>query len=241
MGVFKMRKIFDTSRELVLSRYKEGLRLCRPVSDSIYPETRKLNYLFHMPFSIYFLTTESEVCNMNEAGLDINGLDSLRVIKGKTVIDVFGYIPGNEAVIENDKKVLSRKNMQIFAEEIIYSTKKPIKFLSFKYPCYGEDYQLNGVFGFSMIVGNAVHLAKSMEMVLMTGLFNSVSSLKTSKFSKREQEILVYMRKGKTALGIANELNLSKRTVEAYIENIRNKTGMESKNNVLEMLETYYF
>ena len=52
-------------------------------------------------------------------------------------------------------------------------------------------------------------------------------------FSKREKECIFYMLRGKTTKQISELLNLSKRTVDYYIENIKNKTGCRTKSELL--------
>jgi DNA-binding CsgD family transcriptional regulator len=51
--------------------------------------------------------------------------------------------------------------------------------------------------------------------------------------SSRELECLFYTLRGKTAKQAAEILNLSKRTVESYIENIKNKFGCNTKSDLL--------
>jgi DNA-binding CsgD family transcriptional regulator len=52
-------------------------------------------------------------------------------------------------------------------------------------------------------------------------------------FSKREKECIFYLLRGKTTKQTSEILNLSKRTVDYYIENIKNKTGCRSKSELL--------
>ncbi len=53
--------------------------------------------------------------------------------------------------------------------------------------------------------------------------------------SKREAECLCYMAFGKTMKEIASCLNLSPRTVEFYVDNMKKKTGLCSKSQLLNM------
>ncbi len=53
--------------------------------------------------------------------------------------------------------------------------------------------------------------------------------------SKREAECLCYMAFGKTMKEIATCLNLSPRTVEFYVDNMKKKTGFYSKSQLLNM------
>jgi DNA-binding CsgD family transcriptional regulator len=52
--------------------------------------------------------------------------------------------------------------------------------------------------------------------------------------SRREAQCLFYLIRGKTTKGIANKLNLSRRTVEHYIEAIKNKFNCCNKSDLIE-------
>jgi DNA-binding CsgD family transcriptional regulator len=55
-------------------------------------------------------------------------------------------------------------------------------------------------------------------------------------FSKREHECLASLAKGKTVKEIANNLNLSPRTIEFYVGNAKKKVGCNYKNQFIEMV-----
>lgn len=54
------------------------------------------------------------------------------------------------------------------------------------------------------------------------------------KLSTRELECLFYLVRGKTVSDISNLLLLSKRTIESYIDNIKYKTGCQTKADLIE-------
>ncbi len=110
-------------------------------------------------------------------------------------------------------------------------------------------------------ITNIENLAKLSEPTLGNGVFangcsggedeeirvkNFSQSLPVSKLvmnkegqsiilSKREAECLCYMAFGKTMKEIAICLNLSPRTIEFYIDNMKKKTGLSSKSQLLSM------
>lgn len=51
--------------------------------------------------------------------------------------------------------------------------------------------------------------------------------------SQRENECMFHLLRGKTSKQIADILNLSKRTIDFYIENIKNKAGCRTKSELL--------
>lgn len=60
-------------------------------------------------------------------------------------------------------------------------------------------------------------------------------SIDSKKLSQRELECLFFLIRGKTTKSIAKYLNLSPRTVESYIEQIKFKLGCVKKEELIEM------
>jgi DNA-binding CsgD family transcriptional regulator len=54
--------------------------------------------------------------------------------------------------------------------------------------------------------------------------------------TKREREILLLMAKGLTSKSIASQLNIAEKTVARHSENIRNKFGCHSKNQIISAI-----
>ncbi len=52
--------------------------------------------------------------------------------------------------------------------------------------------------------------------------------------SKREKDCVFYLLRGKTAKEISKYMNISFRTVETHIQNIKNKLGCESRSDIIE-------
>jgi DNA-binding CsgD family transcriptional regulator len=55
-------------------------------------------------------------------------------------------------------------------------------------------------------------------------------------FTKREAECMVLLLKGKTISSVANILNLSPRTVEYYIKNMKSKLGCRTKFELVDLV-----
>jgi DNA-binding CsgD family transcriptional regulator len=63
---------------------------------------------------------------------------------------------------------------------------------------------------------------------------------KRLSISTRELECLSHLTTGKTSKEIARELNLSPRTVDSYLNNIRNKTGCITKRELTQWFEHHF-
>jgi len=61
------------------------------------------------------------------------------------------------------------------------------------------------------------------------------------KFSRRQAQILGYILRGYSALMIAEQLQLSKRTVEFYINNIKDKLGCNKRTEIIELAYRHNF
>jgi DNA-binding CsgD family transcriptional regulator len=63
---------------------------------------------------------------------------------------------------------------------------------------------------------------------------DAASELK-SMLSKREHEVLAHLARGKTAKQIGLQLDISRRTVEHHIQNIKYKTNCNSRSEIINM------
>ncbi|MFT6834741.1 MAG: DNA-binding CsgD family transcriptional regulator [Francisellaceae bacterium] len=70
--------------------------------------------------------------------------------------------------------------------------------------------------------------------------FTFISELYNLKFTSRELECITFLLKGNTSKQIANELNISFRTIEVYIEQLKFKLNVKSKNDLIRVLLEIY-
>ena len=61
----------------------------------------------------------------------------------------------------------------------------------------------------------------------------------TVVFFERELSCLYFLREGLTAKGIAKKLNLSSRTIESYLVNIKNKLGLHTKEELIQTINKF--
>lgn len=109
-----------------------------------------------------------------------------------------------------------------------------------------------GVFGFSITIGepNSHSLSKALSLITETGLFSgNTLPIKQQQifkgprediyFSKRELECIYHMTSGKTTKEIAKILQVSPRTVEFYLKNIKTKMNVSSRTAIIEKFLEY--
>jgi len=64
---------------------------------------------------------------------------------------------------------------------------------------------------------------------------------KQTNLSKREIEVLAIIGRGYTYKIVADKLNLTPKTALHYIEHIKQKTGLHSKFELMQLYESYFF
>jgi len=80
------------------------------------------------------------------------------------------------------------------------------------------------------------YITPSTDDIFLNFLRKNMLSKKTKvKFSNREFQCITHIAHGKTIKDIARILNISPRTVESYIENVKNKTGLNFKSQLSDL------
>jgi DNA-binding CsgD family transcriptional regulator len=243
----------DGMEQLIIYRCNNGIKLINPAleqaeSPLVQKEQRTghtVGEILDLPFNFYFLNTQGETQLMNAESARMCGFKSVEDSLGKSLQDVSLEQSAN-TLIDNCATVINEGILKIFEEENVRKDGTSLNFLSIKCPWYDYEERIQGVFGCSIVLGKH-GLASSLSTIVSLGLFDStqiplanpvaVSGLKINKsyLSKREIECLQLTIKGYTAKRIARELNISHRTVEEYLFNIRVKTGTSSKSELIEM------
>jgi DNA-binding NarL/FixJ family response regulator len=83
------------------------------------------------------------------------------------------------------------------------------------------------------VVGGRKYLSLGFSEKLATELHQGINRLPHERLSDREMQVLCMMAAGKTASGIAAELNLSVKTVSTYRARIIEKTGMATNAELI--------
>lgn len=228
---------------LIIQQHNQGVKLIKRDNGCGLKKQISFNEIINMPFHIYFMNTESELQVFNEPGLKSFNILSESDVIGKNAFQVVEKETA-ELSIRNDR--IAMKTRKLIIKDELYTRLDGYTFpmLSYKFPWFGDDNKILGVFGFSIPLDlqRGISLAHSMNLLTQTGLLPSPEkslpglALDEIYFTEREKNIIFQLIRGKTAREIAIILNRSQRTIEKHIENLKLKTHSSSKSELIEKI-----
>jgi len=186
----------------------------------------------HTPGYVFVKDKSSRYLYANKPYMTLNGINSLDEIIGELDESRPGLEPEIcEVLREQDQKVMNTEKELLILDIYPYNTNEWRIFLTTKTPLYSPD--SNEVIG---TIGSLTDLSK---FRLVPTLLNKMLSITPStdnnhsKLSKRQKEILVHMMGGRTAKEIAKDLDLSPRTVDVHINNLKLMFNCERKSEII--------
>ena len=243
-------KSLDTSSELRICLQGNGIKLIRPLNER--PEKnsflpRDTGYTvadaLQSNCSIYFLDSNSTILNGNERCAKICGFASVNNMISKSLLDTFRKERAID-IIHHDKKVLQTQQPCVVEELACLMTETGCwAALTIKVPWYNDQNKIIGVFGGSIRLGQqniASFLSRAAELGLRIPSKMAQVIIENAHLSKREIEILYYLTRGKTAKKIAHVVNLSHRTVELHLQNIKRKLNVSCQSELIEKVVDYF-
>lgn len=191
----------------------------------------------HFAANAYYKSIESRLLWANDQLIEDMQMHPKDII-GKNDIEVLGK-DGAKKTVYNDQQVIVHQRTVVAQENRMIG--RPALYHSVKMPCYDNDGQLTGVFGISIEVPNMdPKSTKNFQNEAYLSALSMSSELAQRlrrpniQLTKREIEVLTKTVLGLTAAETADELHISKRTVEGHIENIKNKTGCMKKSEMIK-------
>lgn len=242
-----MKKLTSLHEELFILPWQQGVKLItsqqneKRLSIENFGKLPLVKELLQTPINVYFLNQKSEIQTINENTLKNCGFPEEKSTIGKT-IRIAAERNVAEKIIKNDLEVMASKKMNVFEEHFIGSeNNKKFLTLSFKFPWYAYDETIIGILGCSIIVDEKNILANSLNHLIRFGLLSNISNknIFTKKnnqptLSKQESQCLNLLIRGGTSKTIASKLKISSRTVESYLENVKNKFNVSKKSELIE-------
>lgn len=203
--------------------------------------------LKQMPGFWLYTGLNNEIMNANDNTVKLLGFSSLDQMLGITGAEVKCKSAEYANVFnEQYNKVMKEKRaLTIIDLHPFYEDNRPVMLLSQKTPFFDAAGNIAGVIwqgseiSQQKLMNITLNIAKQDRKFLSKNHQNRSYTLMPPsdaycKLSNRELECLFFLIRGKSASNIAVTLKISKRTVESYIENIKNKFGCLSKNEVIE-------
>lgn len=232
----------DISSEHVLVPWGNGIKLADPSSLQIEQiSSRTVANILKKRLNIFFMDLDSKLTDVNEQTVTNCGFQSTLDALGRTARDV-AKKDSAEELIDNDRKVIQFHRPQVTDDIFDGLNNCLYNSLTLKFPWYGNDNRLIGVFGCGILL-NVHSLADSLMQIAQLGILNCALpgiKIDDSYLSKRENDCLYHYSRGKTTREIAVILNLSKRTVEHYLENIKNKLGVTTKSELIDKILHFF-
>jgi DNA-binding CsgD family transcriptional regulator len=239
-----MPKMLDISDEFQVTRYAGGIKLARP-DQLIKPHSKgahtgySVQKILQLPFSIYFLNTQSELQKANRVLYEETALSTEKDCLGKTAHKITSA-KFAEKLIRNDRAVLLNKKVTMIEEIGARKDGLDIHALSIKIPWYDQNNNLLGLMGFSVIlkINSITEFLTTMSELRLLNNLHHIHHLHTIPthitLSPREKEVLEHVLRGLPAKRIGVLLNISPRTVEYHIENMKAKFSVYSKSELIE-------
>lgn len=238
-----MRAAF--SSELIIKPFRSGIQLMNPAE----ARGHSLAAIQRLPFSCYFMNQDSRNVNVNEACAELCTTSSKSDLLGVDAHDLWDA--ESAGIIQtNDKQVMRTETLLITDDT---ATRKidcsSLQMISFKLPWYDQN-KLAGIFGMTLELNpqSLGDFTKNLTTIISAGLIKSAQltnvlaltqpTANKTYLTKREMDILKLLVRNLTAKEIAARLFLSKRTVENYIDNIKDKTNCDSK---YALIDKYYW
>lgn len=243
-------KLLDTSSELIIQRYRQGVKLIKPEKLKYFSgqdQCQRVSDLLNLPINIAFLNTGSIIQNINETLIKCCGFSSVKDTLGKTV-RIAATKEAADFSINHDQKVV-KTNSLIIKEENYIRKIDAITFqaITAKMPWYDSNDKIIGLLSLASTIGApcSIPLAESLMVLAKTGLLDQRKNMRDLDIlpgetiagvylSKREAQCMYYLLKGMSFKKIGIHLGLSNRTIGHYIDNIRGKFNVNSKEALIE-------
>jgi DNA-binding CsgD family transcriptional regulator len=224
----------EADSESIITPFKNGIKLLRPKRQCS-PQNKTVFDFLNLPCSTYFETTDGIIKTANERNAELCRYDSVNQAIGKKY---FNYLPKHsiDRIRKHDYLTIN-EGTKVLDEYLSRHDGNIIHIVSIKSPWYDLNGKIIGLFGISIIAGKDT-FSEPLHQLSTLGLLNNAFSKVPSeiKLSKRQSECAKLLSQGMTAKEIAAAINLSPRTIEYYIDNIKLKLNCRNKTELAATL-----
>ena len=235
---------FDGENPILM--YRNGIKIMgnEPKKIGRSNQVLALHELLDLPHCIYFSDTASQTVIINTNAVKKCGYVSTEDAIGKTIHAVATRETANH-VIKTHQHVMHTHSLHIGLDEVHLKYVTSFTCMSIVRPWYDENDKLLGIFGCSIDLIN-IDISKTLQTLVNVGLLNTQALngainkkgfiINNQYFSPRETQCIRYYIRGKTVNEIARILNLSPRTIQHYLENVKYKIGVTHKNDLISYI-----
>jgi DNA-binding CsgD family transcriptional regulator len=183
--------------------------------------------LQNIAVSVYMKDKDGRYLDINQEFVDSTGLNSTNDIVGKTDLQLPWASDGSVLMQQNDLQTISDGASKVFHEyaDCVYG--KNQLYISYKTPLKSHTGKIIGVFGVS------AHQKADIES--NHSILLDIFGFKQFKLTKRQKDCLHYLVRGMTVKQIAQQLQLSPRTVGHYLEHIKNKLKCSTRAELITL------
>jgi DNA-binding CsgD family transcriptional regulator len=192
--------------------------------------------------TVYWKDKNSVYLGINKEFLTTANTDSMEKVIGRSDLDMI-WQQQAASLVKNDQEVMVTGATKVMIEHVASATKPTNYYCSHKTPLCGRNGNIIGVIGVSYALDDIDSIYAALNDI--TALFNPSVTLQVNKLaamfadslnfklSKRQVDCLFYLVKGKTMKQIASILGLSYKTVEHYLETVKNKLSCHSRAELI--------
>jgi DNA-binding CsgD family transcriptional regulator len=184
------------------------------------------NVLGKVSVSLYCKDKKGVYLDTNDDQSEAVGL-SYNEIVGNTDFD---FIWHEQAPIysQNDQEVMRKRCIKTYIEKSQTTfSDDPVLYLSHKMPLYSRTGKIIGTTGACFLIGNETHLFNAL------GNQHHADPLLSHKLTARQLDCLYFLTKGCSMKQIAATLNLSPKTVEHYLDAVKEKLNCHSRAELI--------
>lgn len=163
-------------------------------------------------------------CNQNQA--QALSMQKPGLILGKSVYDLCEQ--STAAILSfNDNVTIEAREEKQFIEHAQFYNGRMVTVISAKKPLLNRDGEVIGIFGSSFMIPQ-MSMEDKINLLIKQGL------------APKEAKSIYHFVNGETSKEIAKRFNLSFRTIEKYIENVRIKLNINKRSQLFEFINSIF-
>ncbi len=238
----------DINDDFILSCFGEGFKIIKSSSPNRISNRSAVftvKEVLQNAFSVFFVDRYHRLQRLNAANARLCGFDSERAAIGKLASD-FATKCSAICAIESDKATFLSRRTQITEQTLTRIDENHSDLLTIRTPLFDDQNKLIGLLGCAINIGKD-SLANALFRIAQLGLLSTSSfgnqfigsDVNEVYLSKRQFTCAKLLLTGMRIKEIAAYLQLSPRTIETYIEQLKIKFNCPNKTELILKLSEH--